>query len=368
MVECARRPGSPYVRPVQITNCHTHLFTADHVPERFAGFAGPLLRVRAIRLALLPVLRHVDPTPRDRLERYARMLEISHHKTQAEVFALLRAMYPTGTRFVVLPMDMTYMATGPPRVSIDRQHAELRALRDDHPDLVVPFAAVDPRQERVVEKTIALVENDGFRGIKLYPPVGYDPGDRRLEPLYAYAEEREIPLMAHCSRYGVYYRGRKHPVTADPLPLIRRPGIVSQLADPDRWLPVLESHPRLKLCLAHFGGQGEWDKYVERRPGERSWLAKIIAMITGGRYENLYTDISYTVYAAERHVDLLNDLLDDERLLSRVLFGSDFYVVEDAKLDEPTGLALLRSVLGEDRFRILAVENANRYLGGPPYT
>ncbi len=352
---------------MQITNCHIHVFTADHVPERFAGFAGPLLRVRPLRLALLPILRRFDPSPRDRIERYARMLEISHHRTQAEVFELARAMYPPGTRFVVLPMDMTYMATGPLRVSVDRQHAELRALRDDHPDLVVPFAAVDPRQERVVDKTIALIEEDGFRGIKLYPPVGYDPGDRRLEPLYAYAEERQIPVMAHCSRYGVYFRGRKHPVTGERLPLLRRPGIVSQLADPYRFVPVLDDHPRLKLCLAHFGGQGEWDKYVDDRPGEKSWLAKILEMITAGTYENLYTDVSYTVFAAERHVHVLNDLLDDPRLRSRVLYGSDFYVVEDAKLDEPSGLALLKSVLGDDRFRALAVENPNRYLGGPPY-
>lgn len=292
------------------------------------------------------------------------MLEISHHRTQAEIFELARAIYPPDTRFVVLPMDMTHMATGKVRVSIDRQHAELRGLRDDHGDAIVAFAAVDPRQERVVEKTIALIEEDGFRGIKLYPPVGYDPGDRRLEPLYAYAEERQVPVMAHCSRYGVYFRGRRHPVTGERLPLLRRPAVVAELADPHRFLPVLEAHPRLKLCLAHFGGQGEWDKYLDDGDGERSWLAKIRDMITAGRYENLYTDVSYTVFAAERYVHLLNELLDDPRLRSRVLYGSDFYVVEDAKIDEPTGFALLESVLGDDKFRTIAIDNPNRYLSG----
>lgn len=345
-----------------MTNCHIHVFTADHVPDRFAGFAGPLLRIRPLRLALLPILQRFDPSPRDRIERYARMLEISHHRTQAEVFELARAMYPSGTRFVVLPMDMTYMAAGTVRVSIDRQHAELRALRDDHADAIVPFAAVDPRQERVVEKTIALIEEDRFGGIKLYPPVGYDPRDRRLEPLYAYAEERQIPVMAHCSRYGVYFRGRRHPVTGERLPLLRRPSVVTQLADPHRFVPVLDDHPRLKLCLAHFGGQGEWDKYLDDRERETSWLAKISNMITDGTYENLYTDVSYTVFAAERYVHLLNDLLDDPRLRSRVLYGSDFYVVEDAKIDEPRGLALLESVLGDDKFRAIAIDNPNRYL------
>lgn len=349
---------------MRLTNCHIHVFTADHVPDRFAGFAGPLLRIRPLRLALLPILKRFDPSPRDRIERYARMLEISHNSTQAEIFELARAIYPAGTRFVVLPMDMTHMATGKVKVPIDRQHAELGTLRDAHADAIIPFAAVDPRQERVVEKTIALLEEDNFGGIKLYPPVGYDPGDSRLEPLYAYAEERQIPVMAHCSRYGVYFRGSRHPVTGEQLPVLRRPAVMAELADPDRFLPVLAAHPRLKLCLAHFGGQGEWDKYLDDREDATSWLAKIRDMIMAGRYENLYTDVSYTVFAAERYVHLLDELLDDPRLRNRVLYGSDFYVVEDAKIDEPTGFALVKSVLGDDKFRAIAIDNPNRYLSG----
>ena len=346
-----------------LTNCHVHVFTADHVPDRFAGLASPLLRIRPVRRALLPILRRFDPSPRDRIERYARILEISHHRTQAEIFDLVRALYPPGTRFVVLPMDMTHMAVGGLRASIDRQHEELRALRDAHPDLVVPFAAADPRQERVVEKTVALIEDAGFGGIKLYPPLGYDPADGRLDRLYAYAEERQVPLMSHCSRYGVYFRGRRHPVTGARLPLLRRPAILAELADPARFVSVLERHPRLKLCLAHFGGQGEWDKYADERSRPESWLAKIVELIASGRYENLYTDVSYTLFAAERHVHLLADLLDDPRLRDRVLFGSDFYVVEDAELDEASGVALLRSVLGDARFSELAETNPAHYLG-----
>ncbi len=351
-----------HVVPPQVTNCHIHVFTADHVPDRFAGLGGPLLRIRPLRRALLPLLTRFDPSPRDRIERYARILEISHHRGQAEVFELVRAMYPTGTRFVVLPMDMTYLGAGRVRASVERQHAELAALRDANADVIIPFAAVDPRQEGVVERTIALIERDGFRGIKLYPPVGYDVADPRLEPLYAYAENRAIPVIAHCSRYGVYFRGRKHPVTGERLPLLGRADVVARLADPDRFVPVLDAHPSLKLCLAHFGGQGEWDKFVARRPGETSWLAKIVEMITAGRYENLYADVSYTLFAAARYVHVLNDLLDDARLRSRVLYGSDFYVVEDAELDEPRGLSLLKSVLGDDRFRAIAVENPSRFL------
>src|SRR5206468_2800445 len=98
-------------------------------------------------------------------------------------------------------------------------------LRASYPtSIVVPFAAVDPRHERVVEKTIALLEHNDFRGLKLYPPTGYHPYDRRLWPLYEYAQERNLPVLTHCSRpASVQYRAeptvemRTDPVTGEVL-------------------------------------------------------------------------------------------------------------------------------------------------------
>ena len=55
--------------------------------------------------------------------------------------------------------------------------------------VVLPFAAVDARRPGVVEETKRLIEEDGFRGIKLYPPLGYHPNDPLLRPLYAFAAE-----------------------------------------------------------------------------------------------------------------------------------------------------------------------------------
>jgi len=60
------------------------------------------------------------------------------------------------------------------RVGIDEQHAEVAALRSAHPEsIVIPFAAVDPRRDGIVETTIALIEQHDVRGLKLYPPTGY---------------------------------------------------------------------------------------------------------------------------------------------------------------------------------------------------
>jgi predicted TIM-barrel fold metal-dependent hydrolase len=361
---------------MQITNCHVHLFTVEHVPAGFAHLAGRLARFGWSRQAMLFLLRHLDPfRRRDRFERYARIVEVSHRRSQEDVFGIVRGFYPHGTRFVVLPMDMEKMGAGRVRASIDEQHAELQRLRDKYPQELVPFVAVDPRREGAVEKAFILLENGGFRGIKLYPPLGYHPNHPRLRPLYAYVAERGIPVLSHCSRGGAHYRGPlteemlTDPVTGERLPRMTHTEYVVWATDPDNYVPILKDHPRLRLCLAHFGGSADWEAYLDdpwdasSDVRQKSWLAKIADLIRSGEHEGLYTDIAYTLFANEEYVHLLKVLLSDERLRSRVLFGSDFYVVEDAKLEERRLAVRLRSELGEDLFRAIGEENPRAYLG-----
>jgi hypothetical protein len=167
----------------------------------------------------------------------------------------VRGFYPEGTRFVLLPMDMTKMNAGGVAVGIDEQHEEIAALRSAYPDsTVIPFAAVDPRHEGIVEKTIALIERRGFRGLKLYPPTGYHPYDRRLWPLYKYAQDRNLPVLTHCSRpASVQYRGeptdemRTDPVTGGKLNLGRFE-LLTLFTDPDAYRPLFERYPRLRTA------------------------------------------------------------------------------------------------------------------------
>jgi uncharacterized protein len=361
--------------PQPLTNCHIHTFTIDHVPRQFAGIFGRLLRIRPIRILLLALLRAVGHAPRSLLVRYARILELTHNRSQECIFKIARGFYPQGTRFVVLPMDMAFMNAGQPARRLAEQHDELRKLHDKYPELVIPFAAVDPRRESVVDDTIALLKQQGFRGIKLYPPLGFHPNHRALRDLYEYAAANQVPILAHCSRRGVHYRGTPppgmldDPETGQPLPALSGDEPITRLADPDNYLSILRRHPQLKLCLAHFGGDEEWRKYIEEpwlagtTDVHKSWLAKIADLIRSETYENLYTDVSYTVFAEEEYVHLLKVLLADARLRKRVLFGSDFYVVEHAKLEERRRAVTMRSVLGEELFHAIAVENPRAFVG-----
>jgi predicted TIM-barrel fold metal-dependent hydrolase len=359
---------------VQIVNCHTHTFTHEHTPDRFVPWPfNRLLRIRWFRGAVLAIVSWVDPQHDGRIARLAEILATSYGRDQAAVFEKLQGFYPQGTRFVILPMDMTFIGLGRVPTSIDEQHEQLLQLAQSQPEAIIPFAAVDPRHPGIVEKTIARLES-GFQGIKLYPPIGYHPFDRRLWPLYEWAEQHGVPVLSHCSRpASVQFHGTPtREMQTDPetgaVGSRSRGELLAWFTDPDSYKALALRHPQLRICLAHFGGAGDWDAYLnyqwvpETSMAGESWLSKIADMIRSGEYPNVWTDIAYTLYADDEYVYLLKTLLTDERILSRTLFGSDFYVVENARLEERRRSVRIRAVLGEDIFQTIAVDNPRVFL------
>ena len=109
---------------------------------------------------------------------------------------------------------------------------------------------------------------------------------------------------------------------------------------------------------------------VPRPPGEavespsrRPWITKILDLLRSGAHPGLWTDVSYTVFADDEFVYLLKVLLAEEAVRSRVLFGSDFYVVDNAQLEERRRATRVRAVLGEEPFTTIAHDNPVEFLG-----
>jgi predicted TIM-barrel fold metal-dependent hydrolase len=370
------RPSAAGKTSFPMVNCHVHTFTHKHTPSRFLPWpVNALARLAVVRRLLYWLARVFDPKREGALGRYVEIIRTSYDRDQDAVFAELRGFYPTGTRFVVLPMDMTMMNAGPCEEPIATQHERLATLRDRNRELVIPFAAVDPRHSDVVQTTIRLIEEKGFRGLKLYPPTGYHPNDPRIRDLYTYAEDHDLPVLTHCSRpASVKYRGTPSPdMQVDPNTgehlHLGTDALLTRFTDPDAYVPILAAHPRLRFCLAHFGGAGDWRAYIEKpwdfvpNSPDKSWLTKILEMIRSGDYPGLWTDIAYTLFADDDYVYLLKVLLEDEQIRSRVLFGSDFYVVESARLEERSRSLRLRAILGEDVFDEIARHNPRAWLG-----
>jgi len=313
------------------------------------------------------------------------------------------------------------------------------------------------------------MEKREFSGFKIYPALGYYVFDEHLLPLWHYASENNIPIMTHCVIGVIYYRGLKkkewnfHPVfkqfyrdkrvnPPEPMllpktkavdlqfnfthplnylclleePLLRE--LIGKASDSsiktlfgyvDKKTPLKYTLENLKICLAHYGGEEEWTKFLETdrdvysrslvsKPDEginfmqnskgafswskinslwhdTDWYSLISSLIMN--YENMYADLSYIIskpsiyplleqtlqkgddYEAQM-INYNNEnsdnkkashLLGRNRLRSHVLYGTDFYVVRNHNSDKDL-FAQTRAALSEENFDLIARENTHNYL------
>lgn len=214
--------------------------------------------VKSVRLNSLLILRLFKKIPNnlsiELMLKYWQLAEYAKYNTQSKIFMRLRYQYPKGTQFVVLPMDMKYMMAGKikkvpaehktfielKKVDTDPYLLQLEKLRDikENGNLIHPFIFVDPRRisesfeaspnqpffDYVIEDAKVCLkdctiheylENANrrirFAGLKIYPALGYYPFDIELLPLWAYAADNRIPIMTHCVKGTIFYRGYKKP-------------------------------------------------------------------------------------------------------------------------------------------------------------
>jgi hypothetical protein len=188
-----------------------------------------------------------------------------------------------------------------------------------------------------------------FIGFKMYPPLGYKPLDPRLpnlEKFYARCEAEEIPILTHCSPGGMSTHEAKFYYQLDKVDLKEQlNGPVRKLSydlstplgyffdnyvHPKNWRTVLDKYPKLKLCLAHFGGQ-EWDCDEGGYGLESDWVKEITTLCSC--FENVYTDMS--CYDLEKSgvkknvQELLSEMNKNgcyQHLQDKVIFGVDWYL------------------------------------------
>lgn len=358
---------------MEFINCHIHTFTIKHIPKKFLPFRlVQILKPNIIRKPLGWILRHALPfTDRDLLDRYINFVEITANKSQEDTLNRVRSYYPKHTKFIVLPMDMEYMRAGRVKVGLEKQLEELLKVYKKFSNTVIPFIAVDPRRDGILELVKKYIELHDFKGIKIYPRLGFYPNDKRLKPIYEYAQNNNIPILSHCSRGGVYTHKiskemLNHPIRGKVKEL--KPKDFSHyFTEPQNYDEILEEFPKLKLCLAHFGGNNEWDTYLEKQWNpenpeleKKSWVSDIVDLMK--KHSNLYTDISYTAFHSDRYFPLMSIFLDDEKIKDRIMFGSDYYMVEREKKSEREMSLKVRYALGEEKFNMISNRNIKSFL------
>jgi len=383
---------------MQIINAHTHTFTLDHVPDHFYSMVSiKKLRNNGTLVRLMKFLHDLGfRSDDDVLDRVVRMLGIINKPSQEDVLNILKWYYPAGTRFAVLSMDMEHMAAGKPVKPFREQLEELARLKERYGDIIFPFICADPRNPDVVEMVRHYTGKRGFTGIKLYPALGYYPFDIRLHKVYEYAIKNDLPIIVHCSKGPVYYRGKytpdmlEHPVTGEKYTEKKNSPLSWHFTDPINYDYLMDhdklqgymdkvasgtkapDFSKLRISMGHFGGDIEINKYLESGwdfwkniplADNDNWFSTIRDLIM--KYENFYADVSYT-WEDDRFNNILKVLLGesrrsaDQKFYHRILFGTDFFLVS-MKTTEKHFSINLRAFLGETNFHQIAVENPERF-------
>lgn len=342
-------------------NCHIHTFTEKDIPDKFL----PLRLVRFIARQegyewLAFILHNANPfNERDALDRYLSFVNTGRLGGQRFVFEECSKQYPEGSKFIVLPMDMAYMGAGSVPRDYSEQLIELKRLRDyykeNSTDTIIPFIHIDPRRPEYYELFIQAIEQWKFKGVKLYPPLGVFPYDKRLLPVYEYCQRNNIPILAHCTDGNpVHWKG-SHKELAKLLEgsflkidwTKKDKELCSYFTHPSGYKYVMDQFPELKICLAHFGRESEWDQVI-------------LEMMD--KYENLFIDCSYTMADSERWPMMKVRLATNPQLLQRLLFGSDFYMSK-IECTEKQFCINFRAFLGEELWHQITEVNPAYYLG-----
>jgi uncharacterized protein len=184
-------------------------------------------------------------------------------------------------------------ATGHPPVPND----EVARAAQRHPDVLIPFASLDPRRGPVaVREATRLVMDAGVQGFKFHATLqGFSPDDEMAYPLYEAIAELGVPALFHTGQTGI----------GAGMPGGR--GLRLAYSNPMLLDGVAADFPGLALIMAH-----------------PSFPLQEEALSVATHKANVYIDLSgwSPKYFPDILVRYINTVLCD-----KVLFGSDFPLI-----------------------------------------
>lgn len=238
-----------------------------------------------------------------------------------------------------------------------------------------PFLGINPPVHSlsfIKELLATYVTTDGkgrrkkqFYGIKLYPPLGYDPWPsdelerEKVLCIYEFCNLYDIPIMTHCDDQG--FRG----VPAKE---------AWKYTAPSAYKPILARFPTLRIDFAHYGWQ-----YTPLQKNPLTMLSSLTSKVPDSpwfyeitdlmlHYPNIYADVSFSGTNPDFYVQFTNYLnsLDEEKrqtILSRSLFGSDFSV-NLMKVESYTSYYRMfeQSPLSDDEIHAMVCLNPLRFM------
>ena len=192
-----------------------------------------------------------------------------------------------------LPYDEEY-----PYMTKFRSTNETAArLRDRFPEKVIPFVYVDPREPGAAETVRKWVRQEGFRGLKLYPPIGFYPDATELVGFFEEIDELAIPILFHAGRVAPH------------------PSLRCKYADPRYLEGVAFTARRCHIVVGHAGNP---------------WKEVTFGIALGVR--NMYVDLTTSGGADPAFIKRVAE--SPNLGTDRMVWGSDGFFMAIEKIEE----------------------------------
>ena len=155
----------------------------------------------------------------------------------------------------------------------------------DAPDVLIPFASVDPNTDADPAGMVQRYIDAGARGLKLYPSYQFFyPNERRVYPVYEVCQAAGIPLLLHIGSSVIA-------------------GTRLKYCDPIHLDDVAVDFPQLAIVMAH-GGRGYWYD---------------ACAFMAAHFPNVYIDVTGLV--PERLLEFFPAM---EKFADKYVFGTDW--------------------------------------------
>jgi predicted TIM-barrel fold metal-dependent hydrolase len=204
---------------------------------------------------------------------------------------------------------------------------DLRKLEQSDKDRLAGFRGFWDSHSGLGAADVKSLVSGRLLGIKLYPPIGFNPCPTHLparyREFYGWCCANDIPLTTHCQT-GSFAAGKEK---------IR----LDEYTTPENWRRLLR-HPEfktLRINFAHFGGEtGADDMFEPFRIDRDSWTYILIELLK--EYPNTFADIAAYDYSKREHrnnllaifeKDAAGDFGPGHRLADKLLWGSDVPMV-----------------------------------------
>jgi len=110
------------------------------------------------------------------------------------------AAYYRERRMACVVFTVDERLSGRPAVPND----DVLAAAAAHPDVLIPFASVDPTRGPTALDEAQRLIRAGARGFKLHPPLQqFEPNDPRIYPFYEVVQAARLPVVFHTGHSGI---------------------------------------------------------------------------------------------------------------------------------------------------------------------